>query len=662
MEARRQDSDEAILLPIEVIQSIFRLLSRKELKSLRIISHEWRNLINPLVFDKVNIRAYAIKLPRMYYYEEQVEAAHKRREKDLTMENFDAMWGANSTSATVLCPLIRTIDVGASIYTLDETLVLIRRCPGINTLKLHTNMLQEAQQQFWEAQSADTGPFTSLEPFFAAMPRLTHLKISGPTLNVDFVVHALLPYLGSLHCLELNVLLLPIGYFDPINSVSTTIQEETDTSMHQISKFQDACPDLTSLRFELFKGDDLPAFHSAAGLDTACGACTRPWLSVTYLKLVIPWDWPTDLVPELLAHICLKFPNLKSLKMETSSFTSRSGGSRPRGFGMNRLLMEQSIRAPTNAWRHAIDTSYAHLAQLTAFEYIGTFVSVILDALHLFTTGSSAKRASALVSLKIGSRNEDSAVDPIDILTKFPLLRTLNSNCRFEGWWAPNGSDALSIQALISRLPLTYHPLRTLILQRSGPRDEPLIAISKMCRDLTSVFFYGGSSMDLSADIAEQLPVDPLVQFDKSTDVRGTIHWLSLPYSTRLKHINVDIHKSNVYLFLNTPKLPNDDIDDGVDDSQVASHNVQRACGWLVKRRGDKVTAIKKKDIQSLGRDTQWVIDNALFRPGQKQRQKDAGAGSAAVSAINAARRYGVVVILAPSQPQSLHINSFCAP
>ncbi|KAI8063794.1 hypothetical protein BC940DRAFT_369581 [Gongronella butleri] len=626
-------------LPTELFQAILKLLPRSELLRLRVTSRVWRDMITPLVFDRVQICIYRPLENRPHFSDQDAMKEWDQRKMDATLTYFERMWGDESPSGSIVGPHVRSVRVQhGNVYRTEHLVAVLRHCPNVTRLSLHNTLLQQDYQHRRDAN----GELTRLSevPLLVSalhfVPLLENLTIEGE-LRPLVLEDCILPHTPSLRHLRVNNLV----HVDHVkhSGIGTTFQMQggTTLNLNQLAQVLHHAPDMESLSFMLRPDLMLPASFMQAYLSANPAPGTpdfvQPWLSLTSLFMCLP-GWPVAHVPDLLSYICLVAPNLKTLKMDR----------------FNNQMNRAQEHAPPIPGRDGIDPTTTFLPALTSFEYQGSFVSVILDVLHMYTVGPSG-RTSTLEELRIKSLNDGTSVDLIKILEQFPALRTLHACCfKYGGWWTPNGNDIIPLPELLSRLPLTHHAMRTLTLEIFPLRHEALIAISKMCPNLTSVFLPSGSPKPLPLPVAAHLPLDAFVDPEGASGP-SKVKWVPLPFSRHLKHAKVPATGADVFIYLATPKMPDDDTAEDVD----APRNVSDVHAWYVERNGSEVVA-----IHPLGRDAPWLVAN--LRPSQNiWQKKDADLGPMAITALNAARQSGINIAFAPSQLDSFHLGDYPA-
>ncbi|KAI8063559.1 hypothetical protein BC940DRAFT_321533 [Gongronella butleri] len=658
MDAYRQSSLERVSLPAEIVIAILKFLPRKNLIQLRgTICRVWCDFITPIVFDTLYLRD--LRDPQNGAHRASTEEEHQafaRRNELKTQTEFRETW-LSSDSATAMGEganirhCVRTVLISGSYLQVSDVESLLRQCPNVNSMVIHVSFLSTVNWRLYADGSAHAPasevPLThhlyqyalddrltdAIAPMFAAAPKLDRLKVPG-------AIHAplLLTHLPLLRHLDLHAVLARVD----------SRQFMMDTGLDQIDVIQRLCPNLESVKvggFDISKyltPNFCQTWHSP-GHDPSCIACRNPWPSVTCLQLSISRQTNSaDEVPALMAYICVKFPNLTHLDL-------RVIGSGP-----------PSNAAPTNSWRTMLDMSIAYLPKLVSCTFHLVNPKAIA-ALYHFTVAQHASR-STLESLKIFYNQSDGRINLLDLLSTFRSLQSLHLHCyELVGQHrrARGGNAPVLDPADLPEPPMPYHPLRSLCLTSSVPLPV-LIAVSKMCRDLTSALLMAGYVVHpLPSSMAAALHVEPLLEFGQ----KNPVYWLTLPYSTRLKKLVINCGKANAIFASTTPRMIEDgngkQAEDAALDDTTDQDTSTGACGaWLVQRQG-KLRKIK--NVQSLGPYATWLVDNLTFRSGQKKRQEDAGVTSSTISALNAARRTGIIAILLPSQPRIRLLQDNCS-
>ncbi|KAI8063560.1 hypothetical protein BC940DRAFT_321534 [Gongronella butleri] len=646
MDAYRQSSLERVSLPAEIVIFILKLVPRKHLLQLRgSISRGWRDFITPIVFETLHLRNLSDPQNRGYQAstEEDYKAIDRRNELK-TQTDFRETWLSSMADAATTRHCVRTVVIGGFYLHVSDVTSLLRRCPNVNSMvidvsflstvnwrydsddRTHTMIADVPLSDHLYQQTLNDRLTDAIAPMFAATPKLDRLKVQGAIQAALLLSH--LPFLRHLD-------------LDSLVARHDTSRFVFYTGLDQIDVIQHHSPNLESLKVG---GIDISKHLTAKfcqvwhrpGHDPSCIACGNPWPSVTCLRLAISRQTiPTDEIPALMAYICVKFPNLTHLDIATS------------GSVYPPLPSAAPINTSADSWRTMLDTSIAYLPNLVSCTF--NVNPLAITALHHFTVAQHASR-STLTSLKIICNYLD-GINMLDLLSMFHSLRSLHIHSIERLDQRARGDIAPVLESVdLPEPPIPYHPLRFLCLTVSVPL-RVLITISKMCPDLTSASLTAGFVVHpLPSITAAGLPVEQLVEFGQ----KNRVYWLALPYSTRLKQLVIKSGKANAIFACTTPRMVEEGNDEqaenaALDDAADQDPSTTGSCrAWLVQRQG---SSSKVKNVQSLKSHAAWFLDNLTFRTGQKKRQQDAGVTSNTISALNSARRTGIVAILLPSQP-----------
>ncbi|KAI8063561.1 hypothetical protein BC940DRAFT_348986 [Gongronella butleri] len=627
--------------------SLERLVPHKNLIQLRgTISRGWRDFITPIVFETLHLRNLIDPQNRGYQASTIEEYQDIDRRNELkTLTDFRETWLSSMADAATTRQCVRTVVIGGFYLHVSDVTSLLRRCPNVNSMMIDVSFLSTVNWRFGSDDRAHTKIADvsmrgnlyqqtlndrlteAIAPMLAATPKLDRLKVQGAIQAALLLSH--LPFLRHLD-------------LDHLVARHDTSRFVSYSGLDQIDVIQRHSPNLESLkvgRFDISK-HLTPKFcqvwHSP-GHDPSCIACGNPWPSVTCLQLIISYQSiPRDEIPALMAYICVKFPNLTHLDIAAAGIVNSPPSS------------AAPINAPADSWRTMLDTSIAYLSNLVSCTFCNVFPTTI-TALHHFTVAQLASR-STLTSLKIIREYLDDGINILDFLSTFRSLRSLHIHIIKLDQRARGDIAPVLEPVDLPEPPMPYHPLRFLCLTVSVPL-RVLITISKMCPDLTSASLTTGFVVHpLPSITAAGLPVEQLVEFGQ----KNSVFWLALPYSTRLKQLVIKSGKANAIFACTTPRMVEEGNDEqaenaALDDAADQDPSTTGTCrAWLVQRQG---SSSKVKNVQSLKPHAAWFLDNLTFRTGQKKRQQDAGVTSNTISALNAARRTGIIAILLPSQP-----------
>ncbi|KAI8062244.1 hypothetical protein BC940DRAFT_349675 [Gongronella butleri] len=517
------------------------------------------------------------------------------------------------TTRNRLGPLIRCVDLDNTYATVDDIKSFMRHCPNITELRLgrwwlminwvlhhkesNKNQITIEPSFFDRRDNLANVPIhdllaEKLHSIFATsrVQCLTRLE-SYADLPMSIFCRAILPHLGHLQQL------------DVAGGPSFPFRATHCLCLHELALIQRHCPFLKTLTFTFQRARDnglnslAPEFMDAQhqpGQHPNCDACMNPWFSLHELTIHGMYNISAYDVPGCVAFICLKFPSLQRLALK-----SRSGP----------IIKEETSNAP-ELWHGLLKSPFAYLPCLSSIE-LEHCLPVTLDAFHYFFSLSPSPRPQhAMTSLKIYGYSSRSAIDLLQILAAFPHLQDLLIGDGGLDMATASMTTASTWAALL--YDTSSHPLRQLSIE--CPVDPAvLVHISAMCPDLTflslrpefsrsirfenvyrtntRMIFAGRrhernhirryendptcpceQSLDMAPETLqdsasypqESIPPDAtrldavqmLLAYDRqSKHCFDRTNWIAMPFSTRLKTVELHLNRSRVQFFIQTPNF-----------------------------------------------------------------------------------------------------------
>ncbi|KAI8059653.1 hypothetical protein BC940DRAFT_371739 [Gongronella butleri] len=488
-------------LPNELLKRVLEEVKRSDLRNLRLTCRLVRDLVTPLLFEHVAI----------YWY----EPGHFN---DLISPDVG------------LGPFFRSLRIVNAVPPEKAALKMSKRCPNLETLILEGLVCSEV----------DICAFLKC---FPGIKHLTLIRISIKPLTLDRITSL------DIHCLIQDVL----PRFVSLKSLHI---RPVSCLWKDLVKIQRICPDLTSLEYgtrlddQSFLMQFLQSDHRP-GHDSDCDACTNPWLSITSLSFEISSIADRfSTLPAFIALLCLKFPNLTRLSINSSVEDNY----------IPYDDLDEIDFAISSSWRSLLDPSIAHWPLLTSFRLEHPYAELVMEAVHEFTSviGMSA---SFLTTLLIEAVKSFGNKYTMGLLAAFPHLHTLVVNDE-----SSDERDDVPEDLVLQDLPmptLIHHPLRELSL--TYVNSAVLLKISKLCSQLTRVTLTA-NHWDLEKDDLAPYPEDAMpdivdqlaiVQKFKQTPNWSKDHkfWVPLPFSANLTSLKVRIWEpsGNTVYFVQTP-------------------------------------------------------------------------------------------------------------
>ncbi|KAI8058990.1 hypothetical protein BC940DRAFT_314520 [Gongronella butleri] len=230
------------------------------------------------------------------------------------------------------------------------------------------------------------------------------------------------------------------------------------------------CPEMTSLAFSSTLALPSPRNKTTVGLSSSfltaftlqsasmdhrhapgahhgCDPCSNPWPSITSLSIDIDFD-PQDLsnVPALIALICVKFPQLRHLKLSTS----------------NNIIHDRGdLFLPDHAWMKTLDLHQPYLTHLESLSLSRAFSAIALDCIYFYTKRNRINKLPSYKTLYITSGRGWTRTS-FEVMRTLALAKDLDTLCLGDGQFYIDRPHTKPGQTTLGySIPqITEHPLR----------------------------------------------------------------------------------------------------------------------------------------------------------------------------------------------------------